>query len=68
MAETTKEQAKLYNKYIAENNSLPVGKIRSKLPVLITSCAHVPKQNTRDIIATYSMFVMFIVLIVLFHL
>ena len=43
-----KEQAKLYNKYIAENNSLPVGKIRSKLPVLIQSVSEVLPANLRQ--------------------
>ena len=43
-----KEQAKLYNKYIAENNSLPVGKIRSKLPVLIQSVSEVLPANFRQ--------------------
>ena len=42
------EQAKLYNKYITENNSLPVGQIRSKLPVLIQSVSEVLPANLRQ--------------------
>jgi len=41
------EQAKLYNKYITENNSLPVGQIRSKLPVLIQSVSEILPANLR---------------------
>lgn len=41
------EQAKLFNNYITENNSLPVGQIRSKLPVLIQSVSEILPANLR---------------------